>query len=62
MWVIHAKVVASDAFHALQLTVANVSTHEPESWFLCTDLITPDVFVWITFLNISISYTKNGVH
>jgi hypothetical protein len=42
MWVIHIKVVATDALLTLQLTtkiVANVSTDGPKSRFFCTNLV-----------------------
>jgi hypothetical protein len=42
MWVIHIKVVTTDALLILQLTtetVANASTDGPESRFFCADLV-----------------------
>jgi hypothetical protein len=42
MWVIHIKVVATDALLTLQLTtkiVANESTDGPESRFFCVDFV-----------------------
>jgi hypothetical protein len=42
MWVIHIKVVATNALLTLQLTteiVANASMDRPESQFFCADLV-----------------------
>jgi hypothetical protein len=71
MWVIHIKVVATDALLTLQLTtetVANALMDGPESRFFCTDpvkfinlyvdLIPENVSASIASLNLRRSHTK----